>query len=1245
MTTQKKLMFNSTSITKFMKNYEMENNNEHNINDNLETIENRNGEIEVFYQEVGNNVNVINMYPNANGGEYSGYSSKKIPIEINNDYNIKNIYLTTFDNGRIVVFYINGDYIKYIYENEETDGERWVSSEKKYHLPKYHYDNDGVEYIINEMSIKTIEMDGKEVIEISSNYFNIKKQFHNTVNSNNRKNIINKSKINKVDDNFKKSLNITNEKAGEPNINFDIILSTITKEGHEVTNSILIGNNYDELINFNIIYDTYNSDYMFICHIFSMKYKVDSYAYYFAEDCILDGKIKKIEKLKQIEYSYNGKKKSKIYCKIYTEYLHQYIVSLRIDGDRVLVDKVISEKDLNITPKGRDIFDFKLSLDSKNRTHLFLDYNEDKSRIHESVLYHMMEYNNSPKGWSEPTRINTQVMSYDNTAYSTLLSISGGVNVFFVDKNNTFIRSMWSRENDQWIISDITPGIEKSIKEFFSYSTELYIKDKAGFPLTNEPVKISSSAQTKLMINGDTYFLGEYQEIEIKTNARGSFIIIQPAEQLGVAALSFTLPQRDPSPVAIRQYADIKKRLSTLTGDELINAKDSEGNPLLPNKIKKKVADSVVDGVKKCMELVDTAPKLRSTFKKDIHVGKYLTETLRQLETLNVPEQYQPWMLDLSAGIPIYRELNEKDIQDKLTNLFGLPEWFGDIGDFILNVKNKIFEIGEFVVNEYGKAVKCTFTFFEEGVKKIFNAVVKFASDALNLASEIFNSIKLTIDKIIEWIGFVFDWKDIMRTKKAISHLLSMQKGALTGMIEKEGGEFEGILRKSNEIDNNDLDKVIKCLEGKNVSYYNSKMELYESKNNNIYKDIEQAFSNNFLLEKFIKSNNNDIVMLSNENQVGLLVDSSHKSIDDFIKNTEEYSGKFLKSKEYKSVCDKLTKHQDIDSILSMTMIEVFNSLKSLMDEGIKYVIGLFKSVMEIIKSIVDKFYSFMDTPLEIPFVSKFFKFITNTENNPSLNDFLSLIIAIPTTILSKLVLGTQLFSNEESILKFKKEISLNKFLDIINPKDNHLTVLTKCISKIQNEKYTKDSENIKILKILSTSFSFLSSILGILRVFAFTFSKNSGGTLQKFSMGIINIADASISTINLIITAFYSFNSGFSLIIWIFYLFLTLISLLCGLILVFYINLSDPEVVALNILTFVGNIICGLFIFIITIVFVFVESLFWMDAVLGISFGIGKIISVGTLMDIRVVVITLGLQFSLGILGACIKLASLLDE
>ncbi|MDC9592968.1 hypothetical protein [Xenorhabdus sp. IM139775] len=619
--------------------------------------------------------------------------------------------------------------------------------------------------------------------------------------------------------------------------------------------------------------------------------------------------------------------------------------------------------------------------------------------------------------WSDPALIRKRVFSYFPISTS-----SGEINVFFVDDepgHHFFIRSMWSLENDQWINSNITPGKPEAIKEFTSYSTELYVKDKAGFPLVNEPVEISSSAQTQLVVNGNIYFIDEDERISIETNMRGSFTIVQPAENLGVAALSFTLPQRDFSPVAIRQYADIKNRLSKLTGKELENAKDSDGNPLLDN-ISPDAADHIAKSVRRCIEIADTAPKLRSTLKKEPHVGKYTTETLRQLETLQVSKQYQPWMLDLSKNTPIYRELSEEELQEKIANLFGLSEWISSIGDFILNVKNEIFKIIDITTSVISDGVEVIFKFIENRAEKFFNAVVKSVQDALDIASSIFDYIKLTTEKIFEWIGFVFDWNDILRTKEAVSHVLSLQKEFFIGATEKARHTVDQGLEYIKDGIDNSFDKLIGQYKDKNVGYYYSQVESFKNKNSKLSENMDSAFSNNFLLDHVLNYNvNNDFESALNVNQFHLEVNyDGDESIENWKNQAEKYSNGFSNSDAVGSLSEKLAKYGDIDSIFSMTMKDVLEILKLLIDAAMRGITELFDSTMKIISTLIEKYSDFMEEPFDIPFVSMFFKLITKAEKNPSINDLISLIIAMPITILSKNILNKKLLPDEDSVLQ-----------------------------------------------------------------------------------------------------------------------------------------------------------------------------------------------------------------------------------
>ncbi|MEQ1975288.1 hypothetical protein [Xenorhabdus sp. SGI240] len=1034
MTTQTTSKYDS--VTKFMKSYELNNLEEYYAVGGFENIENKNGEIEIFFKGGGIHIdNIINLCPDINND--SGYTSKPLSLESDMDWSpsMKHAYTTTFDNGRIALFSIYGNGINYIYENVNTEKERW-SSVKTFPFP---YDIEKTN--IDDMQVKCIRSDN-ENIEGERIYILL------VLNGKNDPNI---------------TVSLFDNPAVEDNSPHTVLVlankeKLYNKKQRDCTNLILTGNTTKTAA---IDYIVYNHKYQrkhFAYNRYTFHDESFTVKNYDDIDGDFESDIIKIDELTIIYAREKLEEKMRSYCNISTEDFHQYIISLNLDKENVSIRKIFSNQsiDKNITIKEKEIVNFKPSVDGNTHTHIFIKYNPEKSSgENKSELYHIEEYEKSPSGWSNPIMINQSVMEYN-----PISTESGEINVFLVDMNsdkNVYIRSMWSHNNDQWINSNITPGSKKVIKELSVYSSEISVKDKFGILLINEPVEISSSAQTKLIINGSTYFVEEDQKISIKTNMRGIFTITQPAENLGVTALSFTLPQRDPSPIAIRQYADVKDRLSKLTAQELKGAKDSKGNLLVPD-LSTDNAESIVSSVKKCMEMADTVPKLRRTLKKEPHVGKYLTETLLQLETLQVPKQYQSWMLDLSNSTPIYRELNKDVHQKEIANVLnrGIIEWFGCIGDFIKNAINNIIDVVKIIVYSTPDGFKAIIHFVEDGIEKFFTAVIKVAIDAMNIASVVFNYIKLTVDKLIEWIGFVFDWDDILRTKEAISHILSLQKEFLTKSTGKVNNYVDNkFIHLQNEV-NQSFDNCINTYKGKSIK--DGYTQFQSLKNSYAPKDMDKALANNPLIDYL--SNPNSHNELSKSLNV---VQSRFISIDDddgsqikYVgEKIEAYADDFEDSDDMNALKALFHDSENTETFLSKRIEDILEILKNITNSAIKKITKLVDSIIAFVETAFSKFDTIMNEPLYIPFVSEMFKFITKSKKNPSMNDFLSLLIAIPTTILSKLILHRSLFPDEESVLQFKAEINITDLLKILNSiyNDNDSMVLIKNTGKTKRKK------------------------------------------------------------------------------------------------------------------------------------------------------------------------------------------------
>jgi hypothetical protein len=108
--------------------------------------------------------------------------------------------------------------------------------------------------------------------------------------------------------------------------------------------------------------------------------------------------------------------------------------------------------------------------------------------------------------------------------------------------------------------------------------------------------------------------------------------------------------------------------------------------------------------------------------------------------------------------------------------------FFGGIYDFVVGVYNGIFEVVSLIYN----AGVATFNFVWNGVKYVFSVVVEFFEQAFGLVESIFAAIKMSFERLFEWLGFVFNWDDILRTRTALSYwileYLKFLEGAAGGI-------------------------------------------------------------------------------------------------------------------------------------------------------------------------------------------------------------------------------------------------------------------------------------------------------------------------------------------------------------------------------------------------------------------------------------------------------------------------------
>ncbi|KIM93327.1 hypothetical protein OIDMADRAFT_35822 [Oidiodendron maius Zn] len=149
------------------------------------------------------------------------------------------------------------------------------------------------------------------------------------------------------------------------------------------------------------------------------------------------------------------------------------------------------------------------------------------------------------------------------------------------------------------------------------------------------------------------------------------------------------------------------------------------------------------------------------------------------------------FLMDFRGGFTC-KQLNEREVSefhDSVQRLTGWG-WIDDIGDFFEDAAQSVYDVGQVVVNAIGDTVSAVITFTFNGISYVWNCVLETASQIANIAVQVFNTIKVTFEQIVAWLGFLFSWGDFMQVAKKFEGFISNAGNAISilGLLNPSGG-------------------------------------------------------------------------------------------------------------------------------------------------------------------------------------------------------------------------------------------------------------------------------------------------------------------------------------------------------------------------------------------------------------------------------------------------------------------------
>lgn len=364
-----------------------------------------------------------------------------------------------------------------------------------------------------------------------------------------------------------------------------------------------------------------------------------------------------------------------------------------------------------------------------------------------------------PGSWSVPVPLLTGIehlsayvnrVDGDKTVFA-----SGGNNLFKIEASLTGSK-MWKPQK-----ITIAAHPEEKAVPYKSYTSTLQVTDENDLPADKATVSITTPARTPVFINGLYYVLSQ-TPVQVVTDRTGSVTVVEATEDINAAVLTVTC--NGGSPQEVNPMAKSFKKLTALTTE------DAFRRATVPEII---TAGGVVGSVPS-VPIVDA-----STSSEDL---RGVAAGLDHLQDAYTEVQPGSSLVCFNKGV----------IPATLFYSSGSVRGLGDAiaiaaGDIFQWLKSGV----EYIIDIIKDIATDTWHFIARIAGKVYSAVLDTV-EAVNGAIEwIFNAIKTTIEDLIPFIQFLFEWNDISRTKHVMANIARLYVQAQVEAIPEARMSFD----------------------------------------------------------------------------------------------------------------------------------------------------------------------------------------------------------------------------------------------------------------------------------------------------------------------------------------------------------------------------------------------------------------------------------------------------------------------
>lgn len=662
--------------------------------------------------------------------------------------------------------------------------------------------------------------------------------------------------------------------------------------------------------------------------------------------------------------------------------------------------------------------------------------------------------------WSHPVPLLPSV-----ERFAFFLNPGAGNSVLFAHVNGqNLIQLTQDPVTTAWLQRNILlPTTDPNdVAVYNSYTTHITITDNNGIAAPNAAVAVTATSPVSVYLNDIYHLLSPTVAVNTTADITGILTVVQETQSL--AAVCFRVALTD-APHTVADINPMSKALATLgtvhNGDDLSNVQitnaDGTHQPLVPAGVSSDDRDAAAQSIAQFMKinagLLQNGSPQASTRTAGLVAGAPPSAATTSSRVWGI--SFATGHLEYHEGDDTAQHFGLRTVTTQSPFAAGDTATFQSIssdidmaaGDFFEWIKQSYDKVEHFVVQE----AEGLYHFLATIADKVYDVLLDCTEAVIHAVEFVFNKIKVFFGDLIKWLGFIFEWSDILRTHNVLKSIFS---GYLAKCINNLDNTRTQLQHAFTDVENyvgtltGITNNIPPSLSGASLTTATASIKPTLGLN---------SPQSNWGLHQ-LKSNAASGTTTAQPNQ-GVV----H---DDIASVLQPLADALEREKEvFQSAYDSF-KNNIIDKISDLSAAQITESVAAIIvDALLESVENVLLAAIDVLHALTEGIMDSLNATIDIPVISGLYKKISG--DNLSLLDLSCLVAAIPVTIIYKLIADAPPFpdnANTTALINAPDFSSIQKICNPVNtstadaveapafaasisPSDNNILGLTGGIS------------------------------------------------------------------------------------------------------------------------------------------------------------------------------------------------------